>query len=100
MYPTVCTLQGLWRFVIAAGLDWHDATAEAEAFLAGCELGSLQDPVTWKQLPTLVKILPDRDIFPIRAEYGEDAIATIGLNYLSSDSGLWFTLADCVASGC
>jgi hypothetical protein len=85
-------------FVIAAGLDWHDATAEAEVFLAGCELGSLQDPVTWKQLPTLVKILPDRDIFPIRAEYGEDAIATIGLNYLSSDRGLWFTLADCVAS--
>jgi hypothetical protein len=26
------------------------------------------------------------------------AIATIGLNHLSSDRGLWFTLADCVAS--
>ena len=98
MYPTVCTLQGLWRFVIAAGVDWADATAEAEDFLARCDLGLLQDPATWKQLPTLVKVVSDRDIFPVRAEYGEDRIATIGLNHLSSDRGLWFTLADCIAS--
>ena len=34
MYPTVCTLMGLWRFVIAAGIEEHDATAEARAILA------------------------------------------------------------------
>src|ERR1700722_10881747 len=33
MYPTVCTLMGLWRFVIAQGVDEADATAEAQAFL-------------------------------------------------------------------
>lgn len=98
MYPTVCTLQDLWRFVIATGTDWTDATAETEAFLADCNLEKLQDPATWKQLPTLVKVLPDADIFPVRTEYGADAIATIGLNHLSADRGLWFTLADCVAS--
>jgi hypothetical protein len=28
MYPTVCTLMGLWRFVIAKGVEWHDSTTE------------------------------------------------------------------------
>jgi hypothetical protein len=98
MYPTVCTLQGLWRFVIATGIDWHDAAEETASFLADCDLGTLQDPSIWKLLPTLVRVKPDADIFPVRAKYGSDAIATIGLNHLSSDRGLWFTLADCVAS--
>lgn len=98
MYPTVCTLQGLWRFVVAMGVDWMDATEETEGFLAGCELALIQDPATWLKLPTLVKVLPDADIFPVRARYGPDAFATIGLNHLSSDRGLWFTLADCIAS--
>jgi hypothetical protein len=98
MYPTVCTLQGLWEFVIGTGIDWQDATAETEAFLAGCDLAALRNPATWKLLRTLVRIRPDEDIFPVRACYGRDAIATIGLNYLSSNRGFWFTLADCVAS--
>src|SRR5690606_20128299 len=33
MYPTVCTLMGLWRFVIADSLTWRDATAETRTFL-------------------------------------------------------------------
>src|SRR6185312_9944178 len=28
MYPTVCTLMGLWRFVVAEGLSWCDGTEE------------------------------------------------------------------------
>ena len=24
MYPTVCALMGLWRFVIAQGMEWQD----------------------------------------------------------------------------
>jgi hypothetical protein len=98
MYPSVCTLQGLWRFVIATGVDWRDATAETQAFLRDCDLAALQHPKTWGQLPTLVRVKPDSDIFPVRARYGQDGIPTIGLNYLSADRGLWFTLADCIAS--
>ena len=98
MYPTVCTLQGLWRFVIATGVDWEDTTVETTAFLAECDLAALQRPETWRKLPTLVCVRPDADIFPVRASYANDSIATIGLNYLSSESTFWFTLADCVAS--
>ena len=29
MYPTVCTLMGLWWFVVGRGMRWRDATTEA-----------------------------------------------------------------------
>ncbi|MGA7330006.1 MAG: hypothetical protein WBX25_37360 [Rhodomicrobium sp.] len=98
MYPTVCTLMGLWRFVIANGIDVEDATKEVRAFLDQISLEQLQSQDTWQQLHVLVKVKPDADIFPVRAHYSKEPIPNIGLNYLSADSGFWFTLADCIAS--
>jgi DNA polymerase elongation subunit (family B) len=106
MYPTVCTLMGLWRFVIAEGVDEQDATAETQAFLDDVKLNDLQDPRTWQCLTTLVQIKPEVDIFPVRARYATRIkeptksadMPTIGVNYLSADRPLWFTLGDCVAS--
>jgi hypothetical protein len=106
MYPTVCTLMGLWRFVIAQGVDEEDATTETQAFLETVQLDQLQDATTWTKLTTLVQVDPKADIFPVRARYApqinaerkSNGMATIGLNYLSADRPLWFTLADCVAS--
>ena len=98
MYPTVCTLMGLWQFVTAQGMNWHDSTKEIKAFFDNFKISDLQNPDTWKSLTTLVKIKPDSDVFPVRAKYGGDAQYTIGLNYLTSDENLWFTLADCISS--
>jgi hypothetical protein len=106
MYPTVCTLMGLWWFVIANGVDQEDATAETQSFLESVQLSDLQDAKTWRRLTTLVQVLPAADIFPVRTRYaprikGETKsgdMPTIGVNYLSADRPLWFTLADCVAS--
>jgi hypothetical protein len=106
MYPTVCTLMGLWRFVIAQGVDEEDTTAETQAFLDNVQLGDLQEASTWGRLTTLVQVLPDADIFPVRARYAtrikEETksadMPTIGVNYLSANRPLWFTLADCVVS--
>jgi hypothetical protein len=97
MYPTVCTLMGLWRFVIANGMTWRDATAETRVFIEEASLTNLQQPNTWKALTTLVKIRPDQDVFPVRAKYlGESQ--TIGLNFLGSATSLWYTLADVIAT--
>jgi hypothetical protein len=106
MYPTVCTLTGLWWFVIANGVDQEDATAETQSFLESVQLSDLQDAAIWRGLTTLVHVLPAADIFPVRTRYaphlkGETKSAdmpTIGVNYLSADRPLWFTLADCVAA--
>ena len=106
MYPTVCTLMGLWRFVTAQGAEEQDATEETQELLDRVRLADLQNKETWKSLTTLVQVLPDADIFPVRARYRTQTkeqstsadMPNIGVNYLSSDRPLWFTLADCVAS--
>lgn len=98
MYPTVCTLMGLWQFVIADGVTWSDTTATTRAFLDSADLDALQSPSTWGNLATLVRVLPDGEIFPVRAAYAGEGQSTIGANHLSSDCPLWFTLADCIAA--
>jgi len=106
MYPTVCTLMRLWPFVIADGMNHRDSTAETSGWLASAKPADLQNPENWPRLATLVQIKPDGDILPVRARYEPAATAkgngasstTIGLNHLSYDGLLWFTLADCLAS--
>jgi hypothetical protein len=98
MYPSVCTLMNLWPFVISKGMQWRDATIETRQLLDQVTLADLQNPETWRLLTVLVQVQTDDDIFPIRARYGGEQQATIGVNRLSSDSPLWFTLADCLAS--
>lgn len=98
MYPTVCTLMRLWDFVIAEGMSWHDATDDARSLLARVELTDLQSPDFWRAMTVLVRVKPESDIFPVRADYAEQGQNTIGLNRLSSDTPLWFTLADCIVS--
>ena len=98
MYPTVCTLMQLWRFTIAQGIRWRENADEIKRLLASITLQDLQHRSTWPLLTTLVQVIPDIDVFPIRANYGQDEQATIGLNYLSSKTPLWFTLADCMAA--
>jgi hypothetical protein len=97
MYPTVCTLMGLFRFVIGKGVTWRDSTGETRRLLESVSLADLRDPETWRSLATLVKVIPDEDIFPLRAKY-DGPQATIGLNHLTADFPLWFTLADCIAA--
>jgi hypothetical protein len=98
MYPTVCVLMGLWRYVIAQGLELQEATKEAQQLLDTTDLQQLQSPSFWPRLTMLVRVRADADIFPVRASYSGEAQSTIGTNYLSSDTPLWFTLADCIAS--
>ena len=98
MYPTVCTLMGLWRWVIAKGISWRDTTDETRALLARITRWELQHQEFWPFLTALVQILPDRDILPVRSQYGGEAQYTIGLNEVSSERPLWYTLADCINS--
>lgn len=97
MYPTVNALMGLWEFVIADGMSWHDSTAETQAFLDQITLADFQCQDAWRQMRTLVQLSPDNDVLPVRAKYNEKT-HTIGLNHLNCDQPLWYTLADCVAS--
>ena len=97
MYPTVNCLMGLWDFVIAEGVTAEETTTETRALLQTITLNDLQRPAMWRSLRTLVRLMPNQDIFPVRAKYN-DASYTIGLNYLTTEKPLWFTLADCIVS--
>ena len=48
-------------------------------------------------LTTLVRVAPQADVFPVRTKYDGQS-QTIGLNCLTIDRPLWFTLADVIAS--
>jgi hypothetical protein len=98
MYPTVCTLMGLWTFMRAKGMTWRHDPAWVRELLGGITLVDLQRPEVWRHLTVLVEVMPSGDIFPVRAPYEPKGQATIGLNGLRSERGLWFTLADCIAS--
>jgi hypothetical protein len=100
MYSTVCALQNLWRYVIASGIEPHDATEQVTGLLAQITLEDLQDPGVWRSLVAIVEVRPDGDLFPVRAQYGSEEQYGLGQNYLSSSTGqtFWFTLADCIAS--
>ena len=98
MYPTVCTLMNLWRFVIADGLKWRDSTDENRRLLDSIDLPWLQSKAAWQELTTLVRVRAAGEVFPVRASYSGEAQTTIGANHLSSEKPLWFTLADCIAA--
>lgn len=97
MYPTVAALMGIWRFAIASETQEVDATSETQELLERISLDDLQQRDTWLRLPVLVQVCPNDDLFPVRTRYNGESLA-IGLNYLSSDKPLWYTLADCIAS--
>jgi hypothetical protein len=101
MYPTVCTLMGLWNFVRAQGVRIREDTERVRALIetSGEELAEqLRHKPIWSELKVLVQAAPSRDLFPIRAKYPDAETANIGLNELSSDDPIWFTLADVLAA--
>ena len=98
MYPTVCTLMGLWRYVTAQGIDWSESTDEIQSLLDNIHYDDLKNREIWTKLAVLVQVQPDDDIFPVRAKYNDSSAYTIALNRLTSQEPLWFTLADCIAS--
>ena len=91
-------LDGIWRFVIANGLIWRDSTAQTTDFLRIHYCPDAAKAGNVAAADYACAACPDADIFPVRAAYGGDAQTTIGLNYFSSDTPLWFTLADCITS--
>ena len=98
MYPTVCTLMNLWPFVRGNGMTWGDSTDETRTLLDSIDIATLQSPEFWPRLTTIVRVVPDADIFPVRAAYTPKATPTTGTNCLSGDVPLWLTLAECISS--
>jgi hypothetical protein len=101
MYPTVCTLMGLWEFVRAKGVSHCNDTEDVRNQVESPRevlIEMLRHKDAWRNLAALVQVIPDCDLFAVRAQYPESETATIGLNYLTANKPLWFTLADVLAA--
>jgi hypothetical protein len=106
MYPTVNTLMGLWRFVIARniGVVNHCATEIIELLeQVQRKPETCFDKATWPKLAAFVRIAPDGDVLPMRAKFSVDRNDwQVGVNHLyaadAPNDSLWFALPDVVAS--
>jgi hypothetical protein len=99
MYPTVTMLMNLWKYIIAESLEIQDITEETIGFISKLKLSDLQKQDTWKKLVVMVKIQPDNDILPVRMDYkGNNTGFNVGINYLSSNSEMWYSLPDVIGS--
>ena len=84
MYPTVCSLMNLWRFLTAQRIEVDGRDREVKEFLATITLDECFDPATWQEFAGLVQIIPDGDVLPVRAKYGGPANWQIGVNPYTS----------------
>jgi hypothetical protein len=106
MYPTVNTLMGLWRFVVARRIDIvNHCTADVIALLEEVQRNpeTCLDKEMWSRLTAFVRVVPDGDVLPMRAKFSADRNDwQVGLNHLYGaeppNDSLWFALPDVVAS--
>ncbi|MGI8557667.1 MAG: hypothetical protein ACR2ND_05075 [Solirubrobacteraceae bacterium] len=98
MYPTVCTLMGVWKLLTAQTINVVDRTTEISELLDGLTAEHCLAPESWPKLVGIARVIPDGDILPVRASYGAGPGYQIGVNPLHSDQPFWYTLADLAAS--
>jgi hypothetical protein len=98
MYPTVCTLMGVWRHLTAEHINITDCTEEVREMLESLTIEAVLDRALWPQLVGIARIVPKGDVLPVRARYGAAPGYQIGVNPLHSDESFWYTIADLAAS--
>ncbi|MCA9828753.1 MAG: hypothetical protein KC444_10295 [Nitrosopumilus sp.] len=98
MYPTVCILQELWKFVISDKIVCRDSTLEIQKLVECFRIHDIQDKKMWKRFPCIVQIIPDNDILPVRSKFGQKYAWNIGICNVSGTEPMWYSLADIIAS--
>jgi hypothetical protein len=97
MYPTVDALMDLHRLQLAKQIRVVDATRAVADLVESVNIDDCFDPEFWPQLVGFALVEPNDDILPVRAAYNGKTWG-IGVNPLTSNEPLWYSLADVVAS--
>jgi hypothetical protein len=98
MYPTIVARMGLWGLLTAERIEIVWDTDRLQALLDRVAITRDVPPEVWEQLVGLGQVLPDGDVLPIRAPYGEAESHTIGINHAHFDAPKWYALPDLAAS--
>jgi hypothetical protein len=99
MYPTITILYDLWKYIIAKEIITEDVTEEIKELINSIDLKKLKNKEIYKNFNVLVKIKPNNDFLPIRTDYkGDNKTNNLGLNYLTSNKEIWYSLPDIISS--
>ena len=96
-YPTCCALLGLFNVLTAESVTFEDDTDRIRRMLDRVSLEDCFKPEIWKELNFFALVLPDDGILPVRTVY-DGVSQNIGNNYLISETPLWFSGCDLIAS--
>jgi hypothetical protein len=97
MYPSVSALMDLHSLQLAESIEVEDATADVRRLLDGVSLEGCLQPTFWTGLVGCALVEPHDDVLPLRAAY-DGTTWGIGVNRVTSEEPLWYSIADCVAS--
>jgi len=102
MYPSVYSLLKLDNFMKAEKINCihnQENTDSIKVFVNSLKKEDLQNKEIWKkhEMHSIIKIRPKEDILPIRMEYSKQS-KNIGINYITSDKELWYTIEDVISS--
>ena len=101
-YPTLFSLLGLWKYVIANELHTDqgpDVIVEVQQLLNTATVDSSFNPAQWPQLVGYAQIQPNGDVLPVRAQYDPHSPSWgIAVTHLTSPEPLWYSLPDLIAS--
>jgi hypothetical protein len=100
-YPTVNALLQNWRVLTSGSVRFEDYTASARKLLSRSNLKDTFDKDFWKQLSFFGLVRPKDDILPVRTVYDSGhnkRTQNIGLNYLKSQTPIWYAGPDLIAS--
>jgi len=100
MYPTVCTLMELWKFITCDHIKYEECTDEIIELIGKIRLEDLTNQGIWRKLHVIVEVEPHSDILPVRGKYDDDGKSlNIGINYLEGNGmKLWYTIHDVIVS--
>lgn len=98
MYPTACALMGIWDLLTASTIHATDSTDAIQRLLDTIDADSCFEPTVWTQFVAIAQIIPTGEILPVRARYGAGPSWQIGVNPLTSQQPMWFTIPDLIAA--
>lgn len=99
MYPSLYVLLGLDHYLKTNKIIHDYNTKDVQQFLNDVTLDELKKKDTWKKLISICRLSPNNDVLPVRADYSGKGSYNISLCHIErSDTGLWYSLSDLVAS--
>ncbi|AKH38227.1 MULTISPECIES: hypothetical protein [Nitrosomonas] len=98
-YPSVNALMRNQSLLLAEKIERRDNTDWVRVLLKDLSPETLLDPAIWPKLRSMVKLIPQGEILPVRARFAGPADPpNIAVTPVFATDAIWYTLADVCAA--